>query len=587
MKYTISDCGKGLNKDLLPSELPPGYCSNAVNVRFRNGFAERVAGIQHFDASFLTPYQWLSLYPSTQASPYSCYMVYLTSGVAYAYNLVSTHTNITRYTEGALISSITRAGTTATVTTATNHGRSNGDTVSVWGASPSQYNGTFTITVTGATTFTYTMASDPGASASPVGMYSYNGATSNFTSSTSTPKPQQYTGEPFNGIFILNSPADGLYYWNGDTSIRLRKIPTSYKARVARAFGSYLFQLAPTISGTEYPYRVVWSAATEPGSIPSTFEASATNDAGYVDLPQAGEMVDCLPLGDTLIIYTTSGRFAVRYVGGDSVFSFSKLPGDDGLLYRGCVTETPLGHVFISNSLSVMLHDGGQCRNLSAGRVGRVLMDNYSSLLERSFVMKNPQKHEVWVCYPTGTVSGGYCDSILIWNWVDDTWGNKTLTEHGLSSGVSGKLGTYWLFDTAYVTANDSGGARGRIGRCEADYFDFVNTQFNSVIEFRGLDAGDRDVIKTLQRSRLNFDYRTGASYTVQVQHGSSMIADAAPTYASAVTYTLGTTDYANSRATGGRFLAIKVTWSAQVQLLEEHGKLRSIDLDVTGGGKR
>jgi hypothetical protein len=72
---------------------------------------------------------------------------------------------------GKTISSITRVGTTATLTTATAHGLATGDVVRVSGATPAQYNGTFTITVTSTTTFTYTMASDPGASASPVGTY--------------------------------------------------------------------------------------------------------------------------------------------------------------------------------------------------------------------------------------------------------------------------------------------------------------------------------------------------------------------------------------------------------------------------------
>lgn len=72
---------------------------------------------------------------------------------------------------GETISSITRVTTTATLTTAAAHGLDTGDVVRVSGASPAQYNGTFTITVTGASTFTYTMASDPGASASPRGSY--------------------------------------------------------------------------------------------------------------------------------------------------------------------------------------------------------------------------------------------------------------------------------------------------------------------------------------------------------------------------------------------------------------------------------
>lgn len=69
------------------------------------------------------------------------------------------------------ISTITRVGTLATVTTAVPHGRYTGETINLSNALPAQYNGTFTISVIDANTFTYVMPSDPGASAAPVGTY--------------------------------------------------------------------------------------------------------------------------------------------------------------------------------------------------------------------------------------------------------------------------------------------------------------------------------------------------------------------------------------------------------------------------------
>lgn len=61
----------------------------------------------------------------------------------------------------ASVSSITRAGTTATVTTAAAHGLATNDTVNIAGATQTEYNGNFPITVTGATTFTYTVSGTP------------------------------------------------------------------------------------------------------------------------------------------------------------------------------------------------------------------------------------------------------------------------------------------------------------------------------------------------------------------------------------------------------------------------------------------
>lgn len=80
-------------------------------------------------------------------------------------------------TTAATISTITKAGTLATLTTATAHGLVTNNRVTISGASSSEYNGTYVITVTGANTFTYTMASTPAANATVVGTYTTIGIT--------------------------------------------------------------------------------------------------------------------------------------------------------------------------------------------------------------------------------------------------------------------------------------------------------------------------------------------------------------------------------------------------------------------------
>lgn len=77
-------------------------------------------------------------------------------------------------TAGEVISSITRVGTTATVTTASNHGLATRDWVTMSNQQPKGYVGNYQITVTSDTTFTYTMAYDPGSNATTVGTYVYN-----------------------------------------------------------------------------------------------------------------------------------------------------------------------------------------------------------------------------------------------------------------------------------------------------------------------------------------------------------------------------------------------------------------------------
>lgn len=73
---------------------------------------------------------------------------------------------------GQTISTLQLTGTvTAVLTTATPHGLSDGDYITVSGATPAAYNSSYNITYIDATSFSYTMASNPGGNATVVGTY--------------------------------------------------------------------------------------------------------------------------------------------------------------------------------------------------------------------------------------------------------------------------------------------------------------------------------------------------------------------------------------------------------------------------------
>ena len=93
------------------------------------------------------------------------------------------------------ISTLTNSTTTATATTVGNHNMQTGDYVTITGCTPSAYNGSFSITVTGDTTFTYTMLSNPGGSATVVGTY---------TDGIWTQIGGGATGTGGNQVFVLN-----------------------------------------------------------------------------------------------------------------------------------------------------------------------------------------------------------------------------------------------------------------------------------------------------------------------------------------------------------------------------------------------
>lgn len=590
--FKVSPCGGGVNKDLLPSELAPGAWSDALNMRFPNGFAERRRGVRE---AFTTP----SVIPyaiETYQTATTRFLVRV--GLAKVHvDDGTTVTEITRYTDGKVISSITRVGTTATLTTSTAHGLSTGNTVSVFGAVPTGYNVTGAITVTGANTFTYTMAADPGSSATTVGQYSYN-VQADFTGDAD----DRVSLFVFNGVLILNHPVDGPYYWGGDTTIRLRRLPgwpVGQVAHAMRPFKNYLIALKPTISSVIYPHLILWSINAEAGAVPTTWTALSTNDAG--DTPQSaetgGHIVDGLALGDSFIVYKDDSRFAMDFIGGNSVFRVYRLPGNDGLLSRGCVVATPKGHVFLTNG-DVKIHTGGEAQSIADGVLRKFLFALMDTLYApRSFLVTNQPQCEVWVCFP------GYAQAaagwVYAWNWNDNTWGifNIGLFTCACSGQVPPGIGdgawdvdtetwdvdpTRWVEDEynpneqRLIVATTTP----KIGLADTGTQDF-GVSFTSRLERTGMNTGDSDSMKTPRGVRLHVDSMPSIDLSVYV--GNAKTAAAAPTYAAVATFTVGASqDWANRIAPAGRYPAVKIETTE-----DRVWKLRSYEIDFAKGGRK
>lgn len=587
MLVKVKDCGRGVNRDLLASELGPNVFSDCTNARFRHGFAEKRKGIA---AAFTTP----TVVPYFMANYLTTSARFLVqAGTAKVFvDDGTTRSEITRYTAGITISSITRVGTTATLTTASAHGLSTGNIVTVYLAVPTGYNVTGAITVTGATTFTYVMAADPGASASTVGLYSYN-VQADFTGDAD----DRWTGGAFNGVLILNHPVDGMYYWNGDVTTRLRLLPGGIKADAVLFYKNYILALSPTTSGTKQPQVIKWGSAAEAGSVPSTWTALSTNDAG--DTPQTAEtggfLVDGLVYGDTAQIYDQDSRFALRYIGGNFVFQVTRQPDIDGVLAPGCIVNTPKGQVSLSNG-DVKIHNGGESQSIIDGVNRRWLFANMdSTYATRSFLAVNQQANEVWVCFPT--VGNSTCDRALVWNWNDNTWGDFSIS--GMTCATSALLPSALVsqiidsqtavINTAIQVIDENEYATNagrlvlatntpRIGLADTGSTDF-GTAVPFMLEKKGISMDDSDSVKVLNGSRPQF--KADAGTVVSVYHGSCMTADGTPTYSTAQTFTVGTDNFASRFANGGRYVAWKCTSTDYAQVF-----LRSIDLDINPAGR-
>jgi hypothetical protein len=183
------------------------------------------------------------------------FKVTVLNATQFTYTMASTpSSNATANGTSYAITSITNTGTGALVTTASAHNLYTGNIITVAGATPSQYNGTFAITRQSSTTFTYALLTNPGGDATVVGTYSVavaalstisnTGATANAVTATNhglfTGNQVTISGctpSDYNGTFIITKLSDVQF------SYEMASTP----ATVATVVGSYTVP-AQTIS---------------------------------------------------------------------------------------------------------------------------------------------------------------------------------------------------------------------------------------------------------------------------------------------------------------------------------------------------
>lgn len=162
---------------------------------------------------------------------------------------------------------ITHVGDVATVTTADPHGLVTGNQVVISGVTPAAYNGTFSITVVNATTFTYEMASTPSTDATANGTdYAITSITNTGTGAlvTTASAHNLYTGN----IVVVAGATPSAY--NGTYAITRQSATTFTYALIANPGGN------ATVVGT---YSV--AAVTISGLSHSGDTANATTSTSH------------------------------------------------------------------------------------------------------------------------------------------------------------------------------------------------------------------------------------------------------------------------------------------------------------------
>lgn len=180
--------------------------------------------------------------------------------------------------------SITRASSTATVTTPTPHNLQSGDSITVSGASQTEYNVTATITVTGTNTFTYTVAGTPVSPATGTPVYT--------SGDFLTARPIRIVGAFTRDASSVDTPMGIIteQYWNNiPDKASTSATPSKILYRPSYPFGQVIIYPVPTgtISLHLRSEKMIGSYAT--------FTSSQYLPPGYQRLLELSLAVDMAP----------------------------------------------------------------------------------------------------------------------------------------------------------------------------------------------------------------------------------------------------------------------------------------------------
>lgn len=406
----------------------------------------------------------------------------------------------------------------------------------------------------------------------------------------------RFTGGTLNGVFVLNNGIDVPQYWGGTgTLATLPGWDVSWRAASVRPFKNFLVALGMTKGSTKYPHMVKVSSAASPGAIPSSWDAAnPALDTLERDLSETPDvLVDALPLGDALIIYKERSMYSMQFIGGNTRFKTQRLPGESGMLARGCAAVTPVGHVVLTTG-DVVVHAGQGVRSIVSGRMRRWLFSQIDPTnYKRCFVAVNTQKNEVLICFPTPGESS--CNKALTWNWTDDSIGVRDLLDvtHAATGQVSATaIDNTWVADanpwnTDYtswtedsLTPNDSRlifAQQDRLVVLESGS-GFDGQPIAALLMRSGLDFGDGTKVKLCRGVRPRIDAPSGTRIMVEV--GASMEPTTPPAYSAPAAFVVGR-DVKVDAFAQGRYLAVRYSSTG---LAPWRISRDAFDLEIAGG---
>lgn len=221
-----------------------------------------------------------------------------------------------------------------------------------------------------------------------------------------------------------------------------------WRASVIRPYKNYLFAM-DCFEGTtdaRWSSMVRWSSPCSQGDVPPSWDATSPSEgAGEYNLADSpGRICDGQTLGDYFVIYKVDAVWLVQFVGGDFVFSFRKLFGDDaGILTTDCMAEFEGKH-FVLSPTGAYVHNAATKQEIMDPWVKDIFFDDVSlDSIKYTKVVADHNNKEIWVYYipeEDYVDETSWATKALVWNWEIAEWTIKSFNNHSLAHVAEGVI---------------------------------------------------------------------------------------------------------------------------------------------------
>jgi len=251
------------------------------------------------------------------------------------------------------------------------------------------------------------------------------------------------------GEYMVGCTIDdgNIYEWQLNTATPAAIIsgaPTSNRAIIVTE-ERFLFAL-----GASGNNRLVkWSDKEDNTS----WTASATNEAGDLELQTEGEIMCAIRVRGQTLILTTIDAHAATYQGPPYVYGIERVGSSCGIVSQKAVANIGTGAAWMGRK-SFFIYNGGEAQKLPSPVSDYVFSDINTSQISKVWAVTNARNSEIWWFYPSS--SNSECDRYVVYNYTENTWtiGQLARTsgiDHGaLQRPVWASANDYHLYDHEY-----------------------------------------------------------------------------------------------------------------------------------------